>query len=141
MINFIQFTITRAFLAIVTLLIVCFIVFSLMELVPGTCAERYLAFKNTQGSQITFEDIEAEKVRLGLDKPFFYRYGKWVSDIVVRQDFGDSCILRMSINELLSGRFVLSLTICLVALIFSYLIAIPVGIISATTKYLSLIHI
>ena len=31
--------------------------FSLMELVPGTCAERYLAFKNTQGSQITFEDI------------------------------------------------------------------------------------
>ena len=67
-------------------------------------------------------DIEAEKVRLGLDKPFFYRYGKWVSDIVVRQDFGDSCILRMNINDLLSGRFVLSLTICLVALIFSYLI-------------------
>ena len=80
-----------------------------MELVPGTCAERYLAFKNTQGSQITFEDIEAEKVRLGLDKPFFYRYGKWVSDIVLNQDFGDSCILRMNINDLLSGRFVLSL--------------------------------
>ena len=44
----------------------------------------------------------------------------------------------MNINDLLSGRFVLSLTICLVALIFSYLIAIPVGIISATTKYASL---
>ena len=41
-----------------------------MELVPGTCAERYLAFKNTQGSQITYEDIDAEKVRLGLDKHF-----------------------------------------------------------------------
>ena len=109
MINFIQFTVTRAFLAIVTLLIVCFIVFSLMELVPGTCAERYLAFKNTQGSQITYEDIEKEKIRLGLDKPFLYRYGKWVSDIVLKGDFGDSCILRMNINELLSGRFVLSL--------------------------------
>ena len=99
MINFVQFTFTRAFLAIVTLLIVCFIVFSLMELVPGTCAERYLAFKNTQGSQITYEDIEAEKIRLGLDKPFLYRYGKWISDIVINQDFGDSCILRMNINE------------------------------------------
>ena len=87
MINFIQFTLTRAFLAIVTLLIVCFIVFSLMELVPGTCAERYLAFKNTQGSQITFEDIEAEKVRLGLDKPFFYRYGKWVSRYCYKSRF------------------------------------------------------
>ena len=138
MINFIQFTLTRAFLSIVTLLIVCFIVFSLMELVPGTCAERYLAFKNTQGSQITFEDIEAEKVRLGLDKPFLYRFGKWVTDIAVKQDFGDSCILRISINELLSGRFLLSLTIAITALIFSYLIAIPVGIISASTKYVSL---
>ena len=138
MINFIQFTVTRAFLSIVTLLIVCFIVFSLMELVPGTCAERYLAFKNTQGSQITFEDIEAEKIRLGLDKPFLYRFGKWVTDIAVKQDFGDSCILRISINELLSGRFMLSLTIAITALVFSYLIAIPVGIISASTKYVSL---
>ena len=138
MINFIQFTVTRAFLSIVTLLIVCFIVFSLMELVPGTCAERYLAFKNTQGSQITFEDIAAEEKRLGLDKPFLYRYTKWVSDIVVKGDFGDSCILRISINELLSGRFVLSLIIAITALMFSYAIAIPVGIISATTKYASL---
>ena len=138
MINFIQFTITRAALSIVTLLIVCFIVFSLMELVPGTCAERYLAFKNTQGSQITFEDIVAEEKRLGLDKPFLYRYTKWVSDIVVKQDFGDSCILRISINELLSGRFLLSLFIAITALLFSYAIAIPVGIISATTKYATL---
>ena len=137
MINFIQFTFTRAFLAFITLLLVCFIVFSLMELVPGTCAERYLAFKNTQGSSITVEDIRAEEKRLGLDKPFLYRYGKWVSNIIFKGDFGDSCILRMNINELLSGRFLLSLAIAITALLFSYIIAIPVGIISATTKYKS----
>ena len=51
-------------MAIVTLLLVSFIVFSLMELVPGTCAERYLAFKNTQGSKITVEDIEAARAHL-----------------------------------------------------------------------------
>ena len=44
----------------------------------------------------------------------------------------------MDINELLSGRFMLSLLICITALLFSYAIAIPVGIISATTKYKSL---
>ena len=70
MINFIQFTLTRAGLAVITLLLVCFIVFSLMELVPGTCAERYLAFKNTQGSQITYEDIEKEKIRLDMANGF-----------------------------------------------------------------------
>ena len=51
--QFIKFVITRAMMALITLLTVSLIVFTLMELVPGTCAERYLAFKNTQGSQIT----------------------------------------------------------------------------------------
>ena len=138
MINFIQFTLTRAILAIITLLIVSLIVFSLMELVPGTCAERYLAFKNTQGSNISVEDIEAEERRLGLDRPFPVRFVTWMKNIIVDRDFGDSCILRVSINELLKDRFYMSLAICITALLFSYLIAIPVGIISATTKYASL---
>ena len=138
MINFIQFTITRAVMAVITLLIVSLIVFTLMELVPGTCAERYLAFKNTQGSGISVEDIEAEKRRLGLDRPFPVRFATWMKNIVVDRDFGDSCILRVSINELLKDRFYISLAICITALLFSYLIAIPVGIISATTKYASL---
>ena len=138
MINFIQFTLTRAILAIITLLIVSLIVFSLMELVPGTCAERYLAFKNTQGSNISVEDIEAEERRLGLDRPFPVRFVTWMKNIIVDRDFGDSCILRVSINELLKDRFYFSLAICITALLFSYLIAIPVGIISATTKYASL---
>ena len=138
MINFIQFTLTRAILAIITLLIVSLIVFSLMELVPGTCAERYLAFKNTQGSNINVEDIKAEERRLGLDRPFPVRFGTWMKNIIVDRDFGDSCILRVSINELLKDRFYMSLAICITALLFSYLIAIPVGIISATTKYASL---
>ena len=49
MVQFLQFALTRAAMAVVTLLTVSLIVFTLMELVPGTCAERYLAFKNTQG--------------------------------------------------------------------------------------------
>jgi len=104
-----------------------------MELVPGNCAERYLAFKNTQGQSITIDDIAAEERRLGLDKPFPVRWGTWVSNVFVDGDFGDSCILRLSINELLSDKFWISLGICMAALIFSYIIAIPVGIYSATT--------
>ena len=49
MVNFARFVVTRAVLAMITLIIVSLVVFSLMELVPGDCAERYLAFKNTQG--------------------------------------------------------------------------------------------
>ena len=132
--QFAHFVLTRAGMAIVTLLLVSFIVFSLMEMVPGNCAERYLAYKNTQGQGITVEDIAAEEQRLGLDRPFIVRWVSWIGNVFLRGDFGESCILRVRINELLGTKIWLSLGICLVALLFAYLIAIPVGIVSATTS-------
>ena len=131
--QFLQFAATRAAMAMVTLLSVSLIVFTLMELVPGTCAERYLAFKNTQGSGISVEDIEAEKKRLGLDRPFIVRWGSWVGNVFFKGEFGDSCILRLNINQLLADKFWISLGICMSALIVAYLIAVPVGIISASS--------
>ena len=133
MFHFLQFAATRAALAIITLVMVSFIVFSLMEMVPGDCAERYLAFKNTQGSQISVADIDAERARLGLDKPYVVRWGKWIIQ-AFQGEFGDSCILRVNIAQLLGEKFWISLAICLTSLLIAYLIAIPVGIISATSK-------
>jgi len=134
MLKFLQFTMVRALMSMFTLLSVSLIVFSLMELVPGNCAERYIAFKNTQGQVITIEDIQAEERRLGLDKPFVIRWGAWVGRVFFKGEFGDSCILRLNINQLLSDKFWISLGIALSALIVSYIIAIPVGIYSASTR-------
>ena len=133
MLQFGRFVLVRAALAVFTLIVVSFIVFSLMELVPGDCAERYLAFKNTQGSIISIQDIEAERIRLGLDKPYLTRWVNWILG-AFRGDFGDSCILRINIAALLGQKFWLSLGICLSSLALAYAIAIPVGIISATSK-------
>jgi len=117
-----------------TLVIVSFIVFSMMELVPGNCAERYIAFKNTQGQNITVEDIRAEERRLGLDRPFLIRAFSWMGDVFFKGEFGDSCILRLNINHLLSDKVWISLGISLAALSFSYLLAIPIGIYSAVSR-------
>jgi len=131
--QFLRFAAIRAILAVFTLIFVSFIVFSLMELVPGDCAERYLAFKNTQGSGISIADIEAERIRLGLDKPYLQRWGVWIFN-AFQGEFGDSCILRVNISQLLGDKFMISLGICLASLLVAYLIAIPVGIISATSN-------
>jgi len=132
--KFLQFTLTRAVMSILTLVIVSFIVFSMMELVPGNCAERYIAFKNTQGQNITVEDIRAEERRLGLDRPFLIRAFSWMGDVFFKGEFGDSCILRLNINHLLSDKVWISLGISLAALFFSYLVAIPIGIYSAVSR-------
>ncbi|EPJ52288.1 MAG: oligopeptide ABC transporter, permease protein [Osedax symbiont Rs2] len=133
MLQFARFTFTRAFLAMFTLILVSFIVFSLMELVPGDCAERYLAFKNTQGSGISLADIEAERIRLGLDQPYLTRWVAWIGNAFVG-DFGNSCILRLNIADLLGEKFYISLGICLASLLLAYLIAVPAGILSVVSK-------
>ncbi|MEO0681380.1 MAG: ABC transporter permease [Pseudomonadota bacterium] len=137
MAQFLRFALIRAVMAVITLVLVSFIVFSLMELVPGDCAERYLAFKNTQGSQITLADIEAERNRLGLNRPYLVRWGDWILG-AFQGDFGDSCILRVNIAQLLGDKFLISLGICLASLLFAYLVALPVGMIAATTRNASL---
>jgi peptide/nickel transport system permease protein len=133
MLNFARFVVTRAIMALITLVIVSLVVFSLMELVPGDCAERYLAFKNTQGSGISLADIEIERQRLGLDQPFLQRWSLWIVN-AFQGEFGDSCILRVNIAQLLGDKFWLSLSICLSALALAYAIAVPVGIIAAASN-------
>ena len=133
MLQFGRFALMRAAMALVTLLIVSFVVFSLMELVPGDCAERYLSYKQTQGVAISLADIESERIRLGLDRPFITRWGTWVAG-AFQGEFGDSCILRVNIAELLGTKFWISLAICISSLILAYSIAIPVGIIAASSR-------
>ena len=134
MLNFARFVITRAVMALITLIIVSLFVFLLMELVPGDCAERYLAFKNTQGSSVQIaNELEAERQRLGLDRPFLERWSKWIVG-AFQGEFGDSCILRVNIADLLGDKFLLSLGICLASLALAYAIAIPVGIIAAASN-------
>jgi peptide/nickel transport system permease protein len=133
MYQFARFTLIRALLALFTLVLVSFIVFTLMELVPGDCAERYLAFKNSQGAAVSVADIDVERIRLGLDKPYVQRWATWIVN-AFQGEFGDSCILRVNISQLLGQKFWLSLGITLSALIVAYAIAIPVGIISATSN-------
>ena len=122
MLQFAKFVMTRAIMALITLIIVSLVVFSLMELVPGDCAERYLAFKNTQGSGISVADIELERQRLGLDRPFLERWGLWIVN-AFQGDFGDSCILRVNIAQLLGDKFWISLALCIASLTLAYMIA------------------
>ncbi len=134
MLQFGKFVITRAIMALITLVIVSLVVFSLMELVPGDCAERYLAFKNTQGSSIQIaNELTAERIRLGLDRPFLTRWVSWIGG-AFQGDFGDSCILRVNIAQLLGSKFYISLGLCLASLALAYAIAIPVGIIAAASS-------
>ncbi|WP_241235048.1 ABC transporter permease [Amphritea opalescens] len=131
--QYFHYVFNRYWLALATLLLVSGIVFSLMEVLPGDCAEKYIAYKNTQGETITQADIQAERVRMGLDKSLPERWGRWVTNLTLRGDLGFSCAKRQSVNLALGDRFWMSFMFCMAGLLFAYLIAVPFGIFSAFT--------
>ncbi|MEE8513744.1 MAG: ABC transporter permease [Gammaproteobacteria bacterium] len=117
MLLFGRFVGIRFIMAIITLLMVTFIVFSLMELSPVNCLGRFQA----------------------INEHYVTRWANWVTDVFVHGDFGVSCLGdssfgQMRINTLLGNKFWMSLGICLSSLLLAYLIAIPLGIYSATTS-------
>lgn len=129
--QYFHYVFNRYLLALITLLTVSAIVFSLMEVLPGDCAEKMIAYKNTQGENITQAYIDAERARMGLDKSLPERWINWVTNLTLKGDLGFSCAKRQSVNLALGDRFWLSFWFCIAGLVFSYLIAVPFGILSA----------
>ena len=124
MLQFSRFVGMRFIMAIVTLLMVTFIVFSLMELSPSNCAARVI---RTPSGTLLFQEFNEHYVT---------RWAIWMTNVFLHGDFGASCrqfgVLR--VNTLLGNKFWISLGICLSSLLFAYLIAAPLGIYSATTS-------
>ena len=80
-----NYLIRRVLLLVPTVLVVCIIVFSLIEFIPGDVVLARL----TQIGNATPETIDALRADLGIDRPFLVRLGEWISDLF-RGDLGRS---------------------------------------------------
>lgn len=78
---------------------------------------------------VTAETKEKLREQLGLNDPWHIKYGEWVSG-VVKGDLGQSFRFKMPVSELLEQRIINSFWLAFAALIFTYIIAVPLGILS-----------
>ncbi len=117
----------RILFMIPTLLGVAVLVFVLMRLIPGDIVTIRMA---GEGSTVSVAALEAERARLGLDKPAWRQLVDWLWGIL-RFDFGTSMWTGRPIAYEIGLRFQLSLQIALMATAFAVLIAIPLGTLAA----------
>lgn len=130
------YLIRRIVYAIVLLMLLSVVAFTLIQLPPGDYVSYYKAQLASRGQIITREVEQTLRQNYGLDQPMMVQYGKWISGFV-RGDFGRSLTLEKPVSELIGERLVLSLTIALLTMIVTYGIGIPLGIYSATHQYSS----
>jgi peptide/nickel transport system permease protein len=119
-----SYAVRRVLGVIPIMLVVSFVVFSLMASLPGDPAINIL------GPSATPDAVARVNAEMGLDEPFFNRYGNWLGDAVMG-DLGNSVLLREDVADGVSRSITPSLQLMLYALILATVISIPLGIFTA----------
>ncbi len=119
--------ITRRLLqTIAVILVLSYVCFFLMTLMPGDPVDMMVA----SNPKITSQDIERLKALYGLDQPTYKRYWNWVSSIA-QGDLGYSRTYRVPVQELMGPRLWNTFILSMSSLLVSILIAVPLGVFSA----------
>ena len=125
-----QYIIRRLFISIFVLLGVSMIVYGLLRLAPGDYVSTI-----TQGRPDVTQEMKDQLAELyGLNKGVVEGYIDWVSG-AVKGDFGDSLVYSKPATAVIKDKMWISFWMALPSFILQLLIAIPLGIISATKQY------
>lgn len=131
----ITFVIRRVLVMIPTLFAISVLTFIIIQLPPGDYLETYISNLTQTGESVDAETVASLKQQYGLDKPIHYQYGLWMWNILRHGDMGISFSYNKSVNSLIGERLALTVAISLATLVLTWIIAIPIGIYSATRQY------
>ena len=130
----IAFIIRRLLGMIPTLFFVSIATFIIIQLPPGDFLTSLQALAASSGSGADKAAMDNLRHQYGLDQPKYVRYVKWIAGFP-RGDFGYSFEWKRPVRELIADRLGLTLLLSALSLVLMWLVALPVGIYSATHKY------
>jgi peptide/nickel transport system permease protein len=110
------------------------LVFAIIEAPPGDYLESYVAELRAQGESIDTARIEYLRTEYGFDKTPVERYFHWVSGMFVG-DFGYSFAYELPVTAVIGDRVFLTILVSVATIFFTWMIAFPIGIYSATHQY------
>lgn len=116
------------------LLVFSAIAFILIQAPPGDFVTSYVAELAASGSSMDQLQIDALRELYGLDQPVYVQYFKWLVRIL-QGDLGYSLDFQKPISELIGQRLLLTVILGLSTFVFTFAVALPIGIISATRQY------
>ncbi|MFT3985984.1 MAG: ABC transporter permease [Lachnospiraceae bacterium] len=116
----ISYIIKRVLQMIPVLIVVSFITFAGIRLIPGDPATLML------GAEATPENIEAMRISMGLDKPFLIQYFIFLGQLI-HLNFGTSLTMNTTVWELFTQKSVITLTLTFATAFFAVLISFPLG--------------
>lgn len=130
----IKFILKRISMALVTLLIITFVVFIVIQLPPGDFVDTIVTSMIAEGETVTEDEVILMKEMYGVNRPILEQYADWLFGIL-KGDWGvsfyyDQSVL-VKISEVLGNTLLLSM----LTMLFTYLSSIPIAIYAAKHQY------
>ncbi len=126
-----------------TLLVISFLMFVVIKLPPGDFLSNQIAELRSQGESASIEKAEFLRQQYGLDRPFFAQYFSWLGvwpgpngfSGLLQGDWGWSFEYERPVDQVVGDTLSLTILVNLATILFIYIVALPIGIYSATRQY------
>ena len=128
------YVVRRILYMALVLLAISVIAFAVIQLPPGDYLTTYIIQLRTMGTEVGEAEIASLSKQYGLDLPLYQRYFKWMWGIL-HGNLGQSFLYARPVSGLIAERLPLTVAINILAIFFVYIVAIPIGIYSATHQY------
>lgn len=125
----IVYVVKRILQGLLTILLASILSFIIIQVAPGDYLDTL-----KQNPKIAEETIKQLTNQFGLDKPWYVQYWRWFVQVVTQLDFGTSFVYNRSVASLLGERIPATLLLAISSIIITWLIAIPLGILSAVKQ-------
>lgn len=129
-----SYILRRVLTMVPMLLVISFISFVIIQLPPGDFLNTMQAVQGASGGGMTTEQAELLRRQYGLDQPMMVQYFKWLSGFP-RGDFGWSYEWGTTVWNLIDDRIGYTILLGFCSLVVMFVLAIPIGIYSATHQY------
>lgn len=117
--------------------VISVLVFIVIQLPPGDYVTQMLEQMRNQtgGASWSPEFTEAMRERYGLNEPLVNQYAKWIGNILLKGDFGYSFQNSEPAEKMIWDRIGMTLVVSFSSFIFTWMVALPIGVLSAVKQY------
>ena len=129
-----RYIVRRGIAALITIAAISVISFTIINLPPGDFISSYIAQLEATGTVLAIGEAETLRAQYGLDEPYAFQYLRWMWK-AVHWDFGVSFEYNRPVAGLIGDRILLTAALTFTTIIFTWILAIPIGIYSAVRQY------
>jgi len=124
----------RILIMIPTLIAISMLTFIIIHLPPGDYFSTYIAELQSQGEGANLAKIAFLKKQYGFDLPLWEQYLYWAVGLL-HGDMGYSFLYDLPVNKVVGDRLLLTFLVSFTTILFTYIVAFPIGVYSATHQY------